>query len=160
MQLNTKVLKVILYPQTEWWICFIYWKSPVTWTLCLSLWCRTGLKCSQHHFPQEPQGFFCDSSPVFWSRGSVLCNGSLIIAHDCTRLPSSMSFNTVLIMYSIFSFKGCINIWQVLRGGKFVSSFKAVRYFTLHCSSVWLLDIQEKSSSFTFLSLKKLLIKY
>lgn len=79
-------------------------KTSVTRTLHLSLLCRTGYKCSKHHFPEEPQVtavFLGYSSPVFWAHGSVLCT-LLIITHDRSLQPSTVSFNTVLIAYFLF----------------------------------------------------------
>lgn len=62
-----------------------------------------------------------------WGEGSVI--NTLIKMHDRPTQSCSASVNGVYHL-SIVSFKGCINLWSVLSGGKLVVSFRAVRHET------------------------------
>lgn len=50
-------------------------------------------------------------------------------AYNYTSRSSTMSFDAMRNMYSFFKL-GFLNVWTVLSGGQFVSSFKAVRQFS------------------------------
>lgn len=94
----------------------------------------------------------------FSSATALLSSGVMGQCYKSINYSSRLHFtacNNVCLCtvnYVFFSYKGCINLWSVLGGGKFVGSFKAVRYLT---NFFWisLLDIKGLDSSFSLLSL-------
>lgn len=72
---------------------------------------------------------FCSATALLSSGAMGQCYEQHSLQRMIAFYSVSVCFNTPLIRCSFF-FKGCLNLWNVLNGGKFVGSFKAVRYLT------------------------------